>query len=44
MRNNTASMTPVLQAMDEAKTALEKFSARRLDDETLRRLYGVVEV
>lgn len=40
MRNNTASMAPVLDAVDGAKLALDKFSARNLDEAALRRLYG----
>lgn len=43
MKNNTASMMPVLEAMDEAKLALDKFASRTLGDTALRRAYGVVE-
>jgi hypothetical protein len=41
MRNNTASMMPVLDAMENARTALDKYAGRTLGDEALRRLYGV---
>ncbi len=43
MKNNTASMVPVLEAVDEANVALDKFALRTLDDGALRRVYGVVE-
>jgi hypothetical protein len=40
MRNNTASLVPVVDAVEEAKVALEKFAARNLDEPVLRRLYA----
>ncbi|KIW65038.1 hypothetical protein PV04_07325 [Phialophora macrospora] len=40
MRNNTASLVPVVDAVEEAKAALEKFAARNLDEPVLRRLYA----
>jgi hypothetical protein len=40
MRNNTASMMPVLEAMDEAKIALDTFISKSLDADALQRLYG----
>ena len=44
MRNNTTTMLPVLEAMTETKVALDKFAARSLDGETLRRVYPVAEI
>ncbi|OCT48703.1 hypothetical protein CLCR_04932 [Cladophialophora carrionii] len=44
MRNNTASLLPVVDAVDEAKVALEKFAARNLDEAAIRRLYGAAVV
>ena len=41
MRNNTASMRPVLQAMYETKVALDGFAARKLGHEALGRVHGV---
>jgi hypothetical protein len=40
MRNNTASLVPVVDAVEKAKVALEKFAARNLDEPVLRRLYA----
>ncbi|EXJ56555.1 hypothetical protein A1O7_06899 [Cladophialophora yegresii CBS 114405] len=40
MRDNTASMLPVVDAVEEAKVALEKFAARNLDEAALGQLYG----
>ncbi|EHY59545.1 uncharacterized protein HMPREF1120_07533 [Exophiala dermatitidis NIH/UT8656] len=42
MRNNTASLNPVLAAMDEAKCALDRFAVTSFDRETLMRLSGIV--
>ncbi|KAK5234924.1 hypothetical protein LTR47_003759 [Exophiala xenobiotica] len=41
MRNNTVSMRPVLQAMDETKVALDGFAVRKLGHGALGRIYGV---
>ncbi|KAL2444405.1 hypothetical protein ABEF95_016537 [Exophiala dermatitidis] len=41
MRNNTASLDPVFNAMDEAKCALDRFAVTSVDRETLMRLSGV---
>jgi hypothetical protein len=41
MRNNVAGMKPVLEAMDEAKVALDSFVAGKLDHAAMRRLYGL---
>ena len=43
MRNNAAGMVPVLDAMDEAKVALDKFASKNLDDGALRRLYSATD-
>ncbi|ETI26418.1 hypothetical protein G647_03195 [Cladophialophora carrionii CBS 160.54] len=44
MRNNTASLLPVVDAVDEAQVALEKFAARNLDEAAIRQLYGAAVV
>lgn len=41
MQNNVAGMAPVMAAIDGTKTALDLFVARKLDPDTLRRLYCV---
>ena len=43
MRNNTASLQPVMAAMDDARTALDEFAATRLNDRARGRLFGVME-
>ncbi|KAJ9615361.1 hypothetical protein H2200_001436 [Cladophialophora chaetospira] len=44
MRNNTASMMPVLGAMDEVGIAMDTFASKSLDDEALRKLYSIAHV
>ena len=41
MQNNTATMTPVLSAMDGTKAMLDSFAMRKFDRETLSKIYGV---
>jgi chromosome segregation ATPase len=40
MQNNVAGMAPVMAAIDETKTALDLFVARKLDPDALKRLYS----
>ncbi|EXJ78159.1 hypothetical protein A1O3_09320 [Capronia epimyces CBS 606.96] len=41
MQNNTRNLNPVMAAMDEARTTLDRFAIGTFDDEGLRRLCGL---
>ncbi|EXJ88527.1 hypothetical protein A1O1_05457 [Capronia coronata CBS 617.96] len=40
MQNNTSRLQPVMAAIDDAKTTLDRFAVTTFDDEDLRRLCG----